>query len=135
MQSTGHAAWQTARARPEYDALAPDGSEIRLLLAVRDGSMVHCTVHPGQVTQAVRHRGVEEMWYCVAGHGQLWRRAADAEETVDLTPGTAVSIPVGAEFQFRAGGPAALEILITTMPPWPGPDEAIPVKGAWEPTP
>jgi mannose-6-phosphate isomerase-like protein (cupin superfamily) len=127
--------WQTARAAADFDVLAPDGSEIRVLVSVAGGSMVHCTLRPGQVTRAVRHRSVEEVWFCVAGRGELWRRSTDAEETVALTPGAAVSIPLGAEFQFRAGGAEPLEIVIVTLPPWPGPDEAIPVEGAWQPSP
>ena len=126
-------AWQTARVKPAYDALAPDGSEIRLLVHTRGGSMVHCQLAPGQVTRAVRHHTVEEVWFCVAGAGELWRRAADHDEVVALEPGTAVSIPTGAEYQFRALDDAALELVITTIPPWPGEDEAIHVDGHWEP--
>jgi mannose-6-phosphate isomerase-like protein (cupin superfamily) len=115
-----------------YDVLAPDGSEIRLLVSVPGGSMVHCTLRPGQVTQAVRHRIVEEVWYCVAGSGQVWRKSAEAEEIVDVEPGVALSIPLGAAFQFRATGSTPIEVVITTLPPWPGPDEAVPVTGPWE---
>src|SRR5205085_706199 len=86
--------WQTHRLGPEYDALAPDGSQIRLLVQVDRGSMVHCSLPPGAVTRAVRHRSVEEVWLCLAGRGQLWRRAAPDEAIVDLEPGVAVSIPV-----------------------------------------
>src|SRR5690242_796237 len=62
--------WQTRRVGPEYDALAPDGSEIRLLVEVNGGSMVHCSLAPGAVTRAIRHRSVEEVWLCLAGRGQ-----------------------------------------------------------------
>jgi mannose-6-phosphate isomerase-like protein (cupin superfamily) len=126
--------WQTKRVGQNYDALAPDGSEIRVLVQVRGGSMVQCTVQPGRVTRAVRHRTVEEVWLCLAGRGQLWRRSEIGEEVVDLEPGTAVSIPLGTEFQFRAIGQSPLEVAITTMPPWPGDDEAIAVEGRWQPT-
>ena len=123
--------WQTARVATEYDVLAPDGSEIRLLVQVGGGSMVHCTLHPGQVTRALRHRTVEEVWFCVSGSGQLWRRSSEAEAVVDLTGGAAATIPLGVEFQFRATGDQPLEIVITTMPPWPGDDEAVAVDGRW----
>jgi mannose-6-phosphate isomerase-like protein (cupin superfamily) len=126
--------FETARVAPDYDVLAPDGSEIRLLVQVSRGSMVHCTLRPGQVTRAVRHRGVEEAWFCTAGSGDLWRRSFDAEQIVSLQPGTAVSIPPGTEFQFRATADQPLEVVITTMPPWPGEDEAVVVRGCWEPT-
>jgi mannose-6-phosphate isomerase-like protein (cupin superfamily) len=125
--------WQTHRVLPTYDLLAPDGSQIRQLVQVRGGSMVHCTVQPGSVTRAVKHRSVEEVWFCVSGAGELWRReaAGAVEEIVALEAGVAVSIPVGTVFQLRGVSLQALELVITTMPPWPGPQEAIAVAGVW----
>jgi mannose-6-phosphate isomerase-like protein (cupin superfamily) len=124
--------WQTARPSAAYDVLAPDGSEIRLLVGTRAGSMVHCTLGPGRVSQAVRHRTVEEMWFCISGSGQVWRRLVDHEEVVDVAPGVALSIPPGVAFQFRATGQQPLELVIATMPPWPGAHEAVPVDGPWQ---
>ena len=120
----------------EPDAVAPDGSEIRLLSTeLRGGSMVHACVHPGGVTRAVRHREVEEMWVCIAGRGRIWRRSAQGEEQVtDLAPGVSVGIPPGTRFQFRCDGTEALEIVIATVPPWPGNEEAVGCDGPWEPT-
>jgi mannose-6-phosphate isomerase-like protein (cupin superfamily) len=125
--------WQTRRVPEALDAVAPDGSEIRLLPSLERGSMVHCTLAAGTVTQAVQHRSVDELWFCQAGSGQLWRRSENTEETVDLNPGVAASIPVGTAFQFRATGSQPLELVIVTMPPWPGEAEAIRVEGAWAP--
>ena len=48
-----------------------------------------------------------------------------------MSPGGSLSIPVDAHFQFRATGDCALRILIVTMPPWPGEDEAYRVAGRW----
>lgn len=126
-------AWQTQRVEPA-DTLAPDGAHIRALVTVAGGSMVYCTLRPGQVTRAVQHRSVEEVWLCVAGAGQLWRQdvATGTVETVDLEAGVAVSIPVGTAFQFRCASSRPLELVIATMPPWPGPHEAVPVGGEWE---
>ena len=53
------------------DALAPDGSEIRLLSETSHGSMVHCTLNPGEVSAPVAHRSVEEVWYFLEGTGQV----------------------------------------------------------------
>jgi mannose-6-phosphate isomerase-like protein (cupin superfamily) len=114
------------------DAMAPDGSEVRILAATRRGSMAHFTLPAGQVSQAVAHRTVEEVWYFVAGTGHLWRKNGGEEETIAVHPGISISIPVGTYFQFRADGDAALEALGVTMPPWPGPDEAYKVAGIWE---
>ena len=117
-----------------YDALAPDGSRIRLLPALAGGSMVHCSLPPDQVSSPVRHRTVEEIWYFLRGNGELWRKPAEsaAGTVVDVGPGTAVDIPLGTHFQFRNTGAGPLEMVIVTMPPWPGEDEAVPVPGFWE---
>ena len=117
-----------------YDVLAPDGSRIRLLPALKGGSMVHCSLGPDEVSSPVRHRSVEEIWYCLRGSGELWRKFADAASggVVAVGPGTAVDIPLGAHFQFRNTGAVPLEIVIVTMPPWPGEDEAVPVPGFWK---
>jgi len=125
--------WQTKRVGAAYDLLAPDGSEIHLLVEVRGGNMVYCTLPPGQVTHAVWHRTVEEVWLCVSGAGQLWRRdaATTRGEIVELERGVAVTIPLGTVFQFRALGAQPLEVVITTIPAWPGPDEAVPTAGVW----
>ena len=123
--------WQTRSVAGEYDTLAPDGSEIRLLLQLRGGSLVHCSLPPGGVTRAVRHRSVEELWYFLSGAGQVWRKSEGAEEITDVRPGSALTIPLGTEFQFRTTGSEPLTFVITTMPPWPGPDEAVEVPGIW----
>ena len=119
------------RLSQDYDTLAPDGSEIRLLAATSRGSMVHCTLNPGEVSLAVAHRTVEEVWYFLEGTGQVWRRLGELERTVDVSPGVSLSIPVGAHFQFRTIGDRPLRFVIVTMPPWPGEDEAYPVPGRW----
>jgi mannose-6-phosphate isomerase-like protein (cupin superfamily) len=123
--------WQTGSAAGEYDALAPDGSEIRLLLRLRGRSLVHCSLPPGAVTRAVRHRSVEGLWYFLSGAGQVWRKSGAAEEITDVRPGAALTIPLGTHFQFRTTGSEPLTFVITTMPPWPGPDEAVEVPGIW----
>ncbi|MFW6195213.1 MAG: cupin domain-containing protein [Chloroflexota bacterium] len=117
------------------DVTAPDGSEIRLVsVSLSGGSMVNCRLEPGGVTHAVYHRTVEEMWYCVRGQGRLWRRLGEAAETVELTAGVGVSIPLGASFQFRNDGDETLEIIIATVPPWPGEQEAVRCDGPWTPS-
>ena len=128
--------WQTRHVPNAYDVLAPDTSEIRIVAEVRGASVVHCTLRPGQVSVAVRHRTVEEIWYVVGGAGELWRRdaATGAEEIVELRPRLAITLPLGTEFQFRATGAAPFEFVCVTTPPWPGPDEAVVVAGRWPPT-
>ena len=122
---------ETTRIYAPVDTLAPDGSEIRLLLALPGGSAVHCTLPSGGVSLAVTHRTVEEIWYFLSGQGQVWRKAGDDEETVEVVPGTCLTIPLGTHFQFRTTSAEPLCFLITTMPPWPGPDEAVRVADYW----
>ncbi len=124
---------RTLPARP--DVIAPDGSEIRLLSTnASKGSMVHCRLSPRQVTKPVRHRTVEEMWHCVSGSGTLWRSLDGNEDVLQLKAGVSCSIPTGACFQFRANEHEPLEIVIATMPPWPGDQEAEPCPGKWKPS-
>ena len=118
----------------EPDAMAPDGSEVRLLVSVAAGSMAHFRLPPGAVSRAVAHRTVEEVWYFTGGRGRMWRRHG-AEEAVDeVSAGMSIAIPVGTHFQFRADGDGPLEAVGVTMPPWPGADEAYAVEAYWPAT-
>jgi mannose-6-phosphate isomerase-like protein (cupin superfamily) len=116
------------------DAVAPDGSDVRVLLGLHGGGMAHFELPPGAVSSAVTHRTVEEIWYVLSGLGEMWRRHGDAATTIPLRAGTCLTIPLGTHFQFRAYGYEPLSIIGITMPPWPGSDEAIKVSGAWTPT-
>ena len=113
--------------------LAPDGSEVRVLLALEGGSMAHFALAAGQVAHAVTHRTVDEIWYVVAGLGEMWRRRGPEEEVIPLTVGTCLTIPQGTQFQFRAAATSAIAAVVVTMPPRPGADEAIAVQGPWGP--
>ncbi len=121
----------TAQLKELHDVLAPDGSEIRLLVATSRGSMVHGMLHPGQVSRAIVHRQVEEVWYVTSGQGEVWRKLGDDEQVVRVGPGSALTIPVGAHFQFRTIGTEPFCFVMCTMPPWPGAHEANPVLGHW----
>lgn len=118
------------------DAIAPDGSEVRLLCATVRGSMAHFRLPPGAVSKAVAHRTVEEIWYVIAGFGRLWRRLpGDRDEVTPLAAGASVTLPIGAHFQFRNDGASSLDIVAVTLPPWPGDGEAYMVDGIWPATP
>jgi mannose-6-phosphate isomerase-like protein (cupin superfamily) len=116
---------------PECDVLAPDGSEVRLLAAIARGSMAHFKLHPGQTSKAMCHRTVEELWFVTAGTGEMWRSTGSSEEITPLSEGVSISIPVATSFQFRCLGDQPFEAVAVTMPPWPGPDEAMAVEGKW----
>jgi len=114
--------------------VAPDGSDVRVLLALPRGSMAEFELAAGRVSAAVTHRTAEEIWYVQQGRGEMWRRQGAREEVVALEPGLCLTIPQGTHFQFKALDGGALRVLAITMPPWPGADEAIVVAGPWPPT-
>ena len=87
----------------EADELAPDGAEVRLLASTDRASMAHFRIQPGQVTRAVKHRGIDELWYVTSGDGDLWLQNQDAQEGRQhaLHPGLSIAIRTGASFQCR----------------------------------
>ncbi len=118
----------------EPDTSAPDGSEIRLLVAEGEGatraSLCEATLPAGQISRPVRHQTVEEIWYVLAGRGEIWRCPPDVDPTsvaaVEVGSGDALVIPTGWSFQFRAAPDHPLRFLCFTCPPWPGAAEAQP---------
>ena len=116
------------------DVIAPDGSEVRVLLALTGGSMAHFQLAAGRVARAVRHKTVEEIWYFLSGRGEMWRSDGTHEDTTPVSAGVCVTIPLGTTFQFRTASVGPLAAIAITMPPWPGEDEAEIVAGMWEPT-
>jgi mannose-6-phosphate isomerase-like protein (cupin superfamily) len=115
------------------DAVAPDGSDVRVLVGLEAGGMAHFELGPGRTSRAVTHRTVEEIWYFVSGRGEMWRKRDGIEEVLDVGPGVCLAIPLGTHFQFRALGYGPLAAIGVTMPPWPGEGEAVPVEGKWRP--
>ena len=123
--------FETGTLAGDPDTMAPDGSEIRLLPVLSGGSMVHCTLPAGGVSKAVAHRSVQEIWYFLAGSGEVWRKRGNREEMVTVEPESTLTIPLGTHFQFRNLGRVPLAFVIATMPPWPGDDEAYRVPDFW----
>ncbi len=116
------------------DAIAPDGSEVRLLGSLPRGSMAAFRLMPGAVSRAVAHRTVEEIWIFTAGSGRMWRKLGEHEEITEVGAGVSITIPTGTHFQFRCDGDEPLEAVAVTMPPWPGDADAYLVPGKWEAT-
>ena len=123
--------FETKQLPTSPDLRAPDGSDVRVLLALAGGSMAHFELRPDLTSQATAHSTVSEIWYVVGGQGEMWRRLDDQEEVVDLAAGICLSIPEGTAFQFRTTGPDPLRAIAITMPPWPGETEAYEVPGKW----
>ena len=128
------ARYDTRRLPAVPDAVAPDGSAVRVLLRLAGGSLAHFELAAGETSIAVAHRTVEELWYFVAGRGEMWRKLGDQETIEPVAAGVCVSVPVGTRFQFRALGRGPLSAVAVTMPPWPGEGEAYVVDGPWTPT-
>ena len=116
--------------------VAPDGSEVRLVLTGQHGatrcSVVEVTIPAGAVSSPVRHRSVEEAWYVLDGAGEVWRCPPDVPAStvaaVSVRPGDALTIPAGWRFQFKALSEDGLRFLCVTIPAWPGMDEAVRVE-------
>ncbi len=128
------AAFEIKRLPATRDAVAPDGSDVRVLLQLTGGSMAHFELAPRQTSTAVTHQTVEEIWFVLAGRGEMWRRQGEREAIVTLEAGVCLTIPRGTHFQFRTLGDAPLAAVGVTMPPWPGDGEAVVVAGPWTPT-
>jgi len=124
------------------DAVAPDGSDVRVLVGCDRASMAHFELAPHQTSVAVAHRTLDELWYFLRGRGEMWRRSERTgdEETVAVHAGVALTIPSHTSFQFRSTSDEPLTAVGVTVPAWPGigdmdgTGEATIVEGPWRPT-
>jgi mannose-6-phosphate isomerase-like protein (cupin superfamily) len=132
---TERAALETLRIEDAATVVAPDGSHVLPLLQVERGSVAHCALPPGCVSQAVCHRLIDEIWYFLSGHGEMWRRdpTSGLESVEPCGPGLSLTIREGVSFQFRTTGAEPLAFLCFTMPAWPGEQVATVVAGHWQP--
>ena len=94
--------------------------------------MAHFELGPHEVSRAVVHRTVDEIWYVLDGRGTIWREFAGRATETEMRPGLSLTLPVGTRFQFRNTGAETLAVLGVTVPPWPGQGEAVPVGGPWK---
>lgn len=85
--------FETMRLPGQPDALAPDGSNVRVLLRLGGGSMAHFELAAGRTSRAVAHRTVDEIWHVHSGKGEMWRRQDDQEQTVPWNPAPACRFP------------------------------------------
>lgn len=134
MRTSGEVFTTSALKSITYD-LDPGGSEIRLLPTMKRVGICQCPLPAGQASAPVSHHLIEEICYVLEEEDEVWRKATGTEEgiTVSVSAGTSLTIPPRTSFQFRNIGSDPLCILIATMPPWPGPGEAVKIKGVWCP--
>lgn len=126
--------FDTKRLPTTRDVVAPDGSDVRILLGLKGGGMASFSLPPDQISIAVTHKTIEEIWFFISGRGEMWRKQGEREEVVLVESGVCLTIPLGTHFQFRSFGGEELSAIGITMPPWPGEGEAVIVEGKWTPT-
>jgi mannose-6-phosphate isomerase-like protein (cupin superfamily) len=83
----------TTRLPVSRDAVAPDGSDVGVVLELAGGAMAHFELGPAKTSKAVTHRTVEEIWFFVTGTGQMWRKQGDDVEITHVSPGVCLTIP------------------------------------------
>ncbi len=96
-----------------------DGSQIRELLAYRNSSirkqsLAEARVPPGVTTAAHYHRQSEEIYYILAGRGQM----RIENETTEVSAGDAIAIPPVLEHQITNTGAEELVFLCCCAPPY-----------------
>jgi len=116
------------------DAKSPAGALIRYLMDSKTGNMIHSTVPPFQINKATIHKTVNEFWYILEGHGEIWRDDGIESCVTNLVPGISIDIPTGTAFQYRNVSEKNLTFICVSMPRWPGDSEATCIEGKWQPT-
>lgn len=117
--------------KDKYDYLAPDGSKIYRLVEGSKGNLCQCILPVGATSKAISHKTVEELWYFLEGHGEVYLKGIHNDKPTAVYSGTSMVIPVHTTFQFRNTGDVPLKFIITSMPPWPGVSEAESEEGIW----
>lgn len=126
--------FQTLSTGAAGSEIAPDGSNVRPLLRFPAGSMARFEFSSGQVSHAVRHPALDELWYVITGSGEIWRQQDEVSTVERLEPGTCISIPRNTAFQCRVDY-AGMTVIAITLPAWSGDVNAIAVTGHWQTNP
>lgn len=98
------------------DAKSPAGADIRFIMDGESGNMIHSTVPPHQTNRATVHATVDEFWFVLEGHGEIWRDDGVDSRVTDLVPGTSIDIPAGTAFQYRNVSDQELKFICIAMP-------------------
>lgn len=113
------------------DVVAADSSELVLLARTKRASMAHGLLPAGVTSVAIVHRSVDELWFVVSGEAEIWRSNGADQAAETVRAGASLAIPCGTAFQYRTIGAEPFCFIMSTIPSWPGDDEAVPVKGIW----
>ena len=91
-----------------------DGSTIRELMRAANQTLAEATLEPGQATERHYHAESEELYYLLAGEGEM---EIDGERS-PVGPGDAILIPPRAWHQITATGDAEMRFLCCCAPPY-----------------
>ena len=131
-RTPAHAALKPNLSAETPDAVAPDGTAVRLLLCARAAAASPISNSPPAPFRTRSRTGPSrKSGISSPARGEVWRRQGEIESVVAVGPGVSLTIPLGAHFQFRADAAAPLAFVAATMPPWPGDGEAFRVEGRW----
>ncbi len=113
---------------------APDGSKVTVLARGARASSCIAVLPAQSASRTVMHQTVEELWYVMRGHGEIFCQAINDGTPFQVEAGHSFVIPPQTAFQFRTTS-SELEVLITTIPAWPGDEEGLVCEGGpWPPT-
>jgi len=90
----------TRRIAEAPDAIAPDGSEVRLLGSSRNGSMASFRLQRKPCREPSPIAPSRRSGTSLAEPGACGASSAIAEEIVEVAAGVSITIPTGAHFQF-----------------------------------
>jgi mannose-6-phosphate isomerase-like protein (cupin superfamily) len=94
--------FKTRRIAGAPDAIAPDGSEVRVLCGLSRGGLAVFSLQPDSVSKAVAHRTVEEIWYVLSGRGRIWRKLGRQEEIDEIDAACRSAYLPARNFNFAA---------------------------------
>ncbi|PVE22008.1 hypothetical protein DC522_23650 [Microvirga sp. KLBC 81] len=115
-------------------AIAPDGSEVRILRGLERGGLATFLLPPKAVSRAIAHHTVDEVWYFLSGHGRMWPQRDDYDDVVEVALGFSITMPLGTKYQIRCGRHEPLVVISETIPACSGPHEAHFVESPRTPT-
>lgn len=114
----------------DYDEVASGGWELRRLATGDNAQMTHWRLPAGATAAEVRNRTTEQLWFVLAGAGEVWRHRDGEPPRIDaVRPGGSLRVPVGTSVQVRADDASDIELVGATAPPSPGPRESVPADG------
>ena len=111
--------WISKAFPAKHDAVAMDGSLVRLLSATDHASVIHCSLPAHQISRASYNVGIHEIWFFTRGEGALWRhqqpiddsRCLSQSDIVHVSRGATITIPPRVNFQFRSDSDEDLEFI------------------------